>query len=153
MTKPCPVFVPRHVESRADWCDADGVKLYAISATGTPVDPAAYLPHLAEMKRARAVDWPHTPAFALFHDGATLRYLVLCWWGNENELFTVVSVLTATGWVEDAGRFSFCVWDLEVLWHERNAFIAHVYCPTPNLASYRAARLAAESPQSLRTTL
>ncbi len=141
MGHPRSVFVPRRIESQPDWCDADGVKLYCISASGARVEHAAYLPRLMEMKRARAVDWPTTPAFAIFHDGATLRYLVLGWWGNDNELFTAVSVLTATGWVEDAGRFSFCVWDLEVMWHERNAFIAHVYCPAPNLAAYRASRL------------
>jgi len=144
MGKPSSVFVPRRIESRADWCDAEGVKLYSISAAGSRVDESAYRERLAGMKRARAVAWATTPAFAIFHDGAMLRYLVLCWWGNDNELFTAVSVLTATGWVEDAGRFSFCVWDMEVMWHERNAFIAHVYCPNPSLGAYRANRLASE---------
>jgi len=141
MNQSRPVFLPRRVESQPDWCDKDGVKLYSISASGLPVERAAYLSRLAEMKRTRSITWPSTPAFAMFHDGATMRYLVLCWWGNDNELFTAVSVLSAMGWVEDASRFSFCVWDLEVMWHERNAFIEHIYCPTPNLPGYRASRL------------
>jgi len=69
------------------------------------------------------------------------QYLVLAWWGNENELFTSVSAKTESGWVEDASRYSFCLWDLEVFWHERNYFIEHIYCANPNLQSYRARRV------------
>lgn len=138
------VFRPRAIESRSDWLDADGLKLYTISATGGAVSHADFLPRLTEMKRTRAVPWAETPAFAIFHAGASLPYLVLCWWGNDNELFTAVSVRTAAGWVEDAAKFSFCVWDLEVMWHERNAFIRHVYCPQPSLAGYRTARYVSE---------
>lgn len=50
-----------------------------------------------------------------------------------------VSVLTAQGWVEDAQRYSFCLYDLEVIGFERQAFIQHLYQPHPNLAAYRAA--------------
>ncbi len=86
------------------------------------------------------MDWSSTPAFVLFHEGASAAYLVLAWWGNDNELFTSFSVKTATGWVEDATLFSFCVWDIEVFWHERNYFIECLYCPEPSIEKYRAMR-------------
>ncbi|MFC4260010.1 hypothetical protein ACFOZ5_13300 [Marinobacter lacisalsi] len=135
------MFKSRKIESASDWLDGDGIKLYTISATGQPVDTAAYHARLAEVKLARSVDWASTPAFAIFHDGAGMAYLVLCWWGNDNELFNSVSVLTGEGWVEDPSRFSFCLWDLEVIWHERNAFIDTLYSGRPDIQQYRASRL------------
>ncbi len=70
-----------------------------------------------------------------------MRYLVLAWWGNDNELFTSVSVQTASGWMEDPARYSFCVYDLEVIWQERNHFVESMDCAEPSLADYRARRL------------
>jgi hypothetical protein len=49
-------------------------------------------------------------------------------------------VKTASGWVEDASLYSFCVYDLEVFWHERNYFIQFIDCHIPNLDGYRAMR-------------
>lgn len=135
------MYQPRKIESGPSWQDEDGIKIYTISAQNKPVNQAAYLPRLAEVKRGKFVGWPITPAFVLFHDGATLQYLVLAWWGNENELFTSVSVNTVSGWVEDPSQYSFCLWDLEVFWHERNAFVEQFYCSDPNLNGYRAKRL------------
>lgn len=135
------MFQPRRIESYPLWSDADGIKVYTISARGMPVNQDEYALRLGEIKRQKNVDWATTPAFVLMHDGASCRYLVLAWWGNDNELFTSVSVNTDAGWIEDASRFSFCLWDLEVIWFERNCFIKHVYCPFPNLESYRKSRL------------
>lgn len=130
-------FVPRTIDSRLQWQDSAGTKIYTVSITGTPVDRSPYEPRLAAMKAVRNIDWPRTAAFAIFHEAA-LRYLVLAWWGNDNELFTAVSVQEAGGWVEDPARYSFCVWDLQIIWHERNAFIDLVYRPRPDLDAYRA---------------
>jgi hypothetical protein len=134
------IYRPRRVESQADWLDPDGVKLYTISAQDAPVEMTDYLARLPEVKRMGAASWEQTPAFAIFHDGATTQYLVLCWWANDNELFTAVNVRTENGWVDDPKQYSFCVWDLEVMWHERNFFVQHIYCERPSLAGYRAAR-------------
>ncbi|MFL1407393.1 hypothetical protein ACJO2E_18775 [Marinobacter sp. M1N3S26] len=139
------MFKPRKTESAPDWLDDDGIKLYTISATGQPVDTSPYYPRLAEVKVSKAVDWPETPAFAIFHDGAGMKYLVLCWWGNDNELFTSVSVHTGEEWVEDPSRFSFCLWDLEVIWYERNAFVETLYSGAPDIRQYQASRLIQES--------
>ncbi|RDI96909.1 hypothetical protein DVT68_19490 [Dyella solisilvae] len=118
--------------------DADGIKLYTIAATARPVALSAYLPQLARMKQARPIDWRATPAFAICHDGASARYLVLGWWGNDNEMFVAVAVEQERGWIEDAARYSFCLWDMEVMWHERNAFVERMYGAEPSLAAYRA---------------
>lgn len=136
------MFQPRTIESCPTWLDADGIKIYTISARNQPVDQAPYLERLAVVKNLRTVTWASTPAFAIFHDGASLGYLVLAWWGNDNELFTSVSVQTGSGWVEDASRYSFCLYDLEVFWHERNCFIQCIDCAAPDLERYRAMRFA-----------
>jgi hypothetical protein len=134
------MFETRKIQSSPTWLDPDGIKVYTISARNQPVDQAPYVERLAEVKQLKTVAWASTPAFVLFHDGASFPYLVLAWWGNDNELFTSVSVKRASGWVEDALLYSFCVYDLEVFWHERNYFIQFVDCKTPNLARYREAR-------------
>lgn len=135
------MYAPRTIASHPDWLDADGIKLYTISARHAPVDQAPYRLRLERIKATKTVDWSITPAFAIFHDGAGMAYLVLAWWGNDNELFTSVSVQTPDGWVESPSEYSFCVYDLEVFWHERNAFVQQVYCARPDLARYRADRL------------
>ncbi|MGQ0529940.1 MAG: hypothetical protein ACT4PG_09040 [Panacagrimonas sp.] len=134
------MFIPRKTESRPSWSDPDGIKVYTISAQNQPVNQVPYFAQLATVKKQKAVAWSSTPAFTIFHDGAGMAYLILAWWGNDNELFTSVSVQTASGWVEDPTKYSFCVYDLEVIWQERNYFIEFVYCAQPNLQSYRAKR-------------
>ena len=134
------MFSERRIESLPADADTDGIKIYTISATGEPVDASPYLARLRLMKTARPVSWRDTPAFAICHDGASARYLTLGWWGNDNEMFVAVAVTQPEGWIEDLGRYSFCLWDMEVMWHERNAFVRHLYGLTPDLDAYRADR-------------
>ncbi|MDQ8182082.1 hypothetical protein [Pelagicoccus sp. SDUM812005] len=131
------MFAPRLSYPIRNVQDPDSTKLYAINAENAAIDPATFLPRLAELKQAHEVDWPQTPSFAIFHEGANLRYLVLAWWGNDNELFNSVSVEFDGQWLSDPNRFSFCLWDLEVIWHERNSFIKHLYSGTSDIAAYR----------------
>lgn len=135
------MFQSRQIESDPSWLDGDGVKIYTTSALNKPVSHEGYLPRLVEVKASKALDWAATPAFVIFHDGASCQYLVLAWWGNDNELFTSVSVNTPTSWVEDPAQYSFCLWDLEVFWHERNFFIESIYCAKPDLQAYRELRI------------
>src|SRR4051812_22169881 len=116
------MFTARRTEPLRSWKEPDGIKVYTISATGDEVSYSAFVAELARLKAARSVNWATTPAFAIFHAGATMLYLVLCWWQNENELFTTVSVLKDGQWIADREKYSFCIWDLEVFWHERNSF-------------------------------
>jgi hypothetical protein len=131
------MFVPRTIRSSLDWQDANGAKLYTISADGSQVDQQPFLARLAEVKSSRPIVWDETPHFAIFHKGASFPYLILSWWGNDNELFNSVSVRMAEGWVEQPDRYSFCLYDMEIFWDERNFYIDTIDCQHPNLSSYR----------------
>ena len=63
---------------------------------------------------------------AIEHHGATGDYLVVGWWDRENELPTRVYYRGPDGWRAAAGGESFCVWDLRVMWWEREAYVATV---------------------------
>lgn len=63
--------------------------------------------------------------FLIAHKGQRMNYLILAFWGNDNELFPLVLIQGESGWhVSDTT--SFCVWDMEVMFNERNAYIKHV---------------------------
>jgi hypothetical protein len=64
--------------------------------------------------------------FAILHQGNGADYVVLGWWDRENELPLKVFVRpqTADGtWRPARGSESVCVWDLEVIWAERQAYV------------------------------
>ena len=63
---------------------------------------------------------------AILHQGRTGHYLILSWWDNENELPTRVFVRTGGEWRPARASESFCVWDLEVMWREREAYVKTV---------------------------
>ncbi len=133
------MFVPRTVRTSLNWQDIDGAKLYTISMDGSAVDHAPFLVRMAEVKASRSIPWLQTPHFAIFHKGVS-SYLVLSWWGNDNELFTSVSVLVDSAWIEQPCRYSFCLYDLEIFWDERNFYIDTIYCERPSLSAYQRSR-------------
>ena len=68
-------------------------------------------------------------AFVVAHAGRSMLYVVLGWWDHENELPLRVWVRPAGEegtWRPAEGSESFCVWDLQVLWFEREAYVATV---------------------------
>ena len=130
------MYKPRTILPLTSVSDPDRLKLYTISANDSPVDFSRYSERLSWIKREKGIS-ASSPGFAIFHDGATCDYLVVGWWGNTNELFVSVSVKESTGWVEDMRKYSFCVWDLEVIWHERSSFIRHLYSGREDLEGYR----------------
>ena len=64
--------------------------------------------------------------FAIQHQGKTGDYLILGWWDQENELPIRVLVADANGWRPARDGESFCVWDLRLIWWEREAYVASV---------------------------
>jgi hypothetical protein len=64
--------------------------------------------------------------FVIMHRGRTGDYLILCWWDRENELPIRVYVRDKNGWRAAVGGESVCVWDLRVIWWEREAYVATV---------------------------
>lgn len=88
-------------------------------AGGWPLATAA-LPHPAVAAGRPGV------GFVVLHQGRTGDYFVLGWWDNENELPLRVFVRGAAGWRPAVGGESVCVWDLRVVWWEREAYVATV---------------------------
>ncbi len=131
------MFVKRAIEADATWLREYGVKVYTVAASNDPVERGLFVPRMRAVLVERGLDLQSTPAFAIFHQGVSYLYLVVCWWGNDNELFTSVSVKEGDDWVEDPKRFSFCVYDLEIIWAERNFFIDTIYCESPSLQRYQ----------------
>jgi hypothetical protein len=67
--------------------------------------------------------------FVILHQGRDVDYIVLAWWDRENELPLRVFVRErAAGkpWRPARGSESVCVWDLQVLSAERDAYVETV---------------------------
>lgn len=66
------------------------------------------------------------------HRGAGADYVVLGWWDRENELPTRVVVrehASEAPWRPARASESFCVWDLQVIGFERDAYVSTVLAP------------------------
>lgn len=132
-------FVPRPVtplplRTYAGW----RLKTYAIHSPAEALDEPVYaaaLPHAFAALPTPAVTAARPGVgFLICHQGRGWHYLVLGWWDNENELPLRVFVRprdTAADWRPAAATESVCVWDLEVLWHERQAYIATILTHGP----------------------
>lgn len=57
--------------------------------------------------------------FTIFHQGFDGDYVVVCWWDRENELPTKVWPWDGNTWRRALVGESFCMWDLEMFWFER----------------------------------
>ena len=64
--------------------------------------------------------------FIVAHQGRGADYLVLGWWDRENELPLRVFVRDRGVWRPAQGPESVCVWDLQVIGHERDAYVETV---------------------------
>jgi hypothetical protein len=64
-----------------------------------------------------------------------MDYLVVGWWDNENELRMKIWV-TENGQWREALNESFCVWDMQVMAFERDAFVATLLQKQPDVAAY-----------------
>lgn len=126
------------------------LKLYSIRHGDRPVPE-----ELRESGLARAAAALPGPAvtperpgvgFVIFHRGRGVDFLVLNWWDRENELFNRVLL---RGHAEDAawewgrGGETACVWDLQVLAFERDAYVERVLArpAAPDLDGYLGERL------------
>ncbi len=133
-------FVPRTV--RAGGVLEHGgwrLKRYDIHIEGDPLDEGVYA-----RGRAFALELLPEPSqtslrpgvgFVICHRGAAVDYLILNWWDNENELFQRICIRARPdgAWEPGEGRGSFCVWDAEVIWQERQAYVRHVLGATTDL--------------------
>lgn len=106
------------------------LKAYAVDGGFAPFDAARFDGGIAlaeEALPAPAVA-PGRPGvgFLILHQGRG-DYAVLGWWDRENELPLRVFVRhDGEAWRAAQASESVCVWDLEVLWREREAYVRTV---------------------------
>lgn len=118
---------------------AGHIKRYHIAAEPAKVDWARYTDAIRALC-AEPCTRPVGVGFVICHPASYLDYLVRILWGNANELFvtTFVRELEAAAWQPAGDAYSWCVWDAEVIAHERAAFIETMMQPTPSPEAYLA---------------
>ncbi len=123
------------------------LKTYTVSCGDGAVDLRGFGPAIAFAERALPApdESRGRPGlgFVIAHQGRTADYLVLGWWDHENELPLRVWVRApgagADSWREAREGESVCVWDLEVIWAERQAWVgAMMGREGPDCAAYLA---------------
>jgi hypothetical protein len=107
------------------------VKTYVLTLPDEPFDRSRFADGerraLAELPAETSAARPGL-ALLVLHQGRGADYAVLGWWDRENELPLRVWVRPhdEPAWRPARGGESLCVWDLQVLWHEREAYVATV---------------------------
>jgi hypothetical protein len=109
------------------------VKLYSISHDGSQIRWTEFQEgfRLARATLPQPATAPGRPGvgFAIAHHGKTADYAVLAWWDHENELPLKVFVRPPSAgarWRPAREGESVCVWDLEIIWEEREAYVETV---------------------------
>jgi hypothetical protein len=104
-------------------------KLYSVSEDGSEVDWVSFGPGvemaLSTLPAVAGERGRPGAAILIAHHARVGSYIVLGWWDRENELPVRVFV-RAPGdhtWGAAADHQSFCVWDMHILWYERNAYV------------------------------
>lgn len=91
-----------------------------------PVFEQAIKSYSKELPSPAITDKRPGVGFVICHQGRGWQYLVFCWWDNENELPQKVFVRKigkSEKWSDASKEQAICVWDMEILWFERNAYI------------------------------
>jgi len=141
----------RSIEPLPLWEDAGWrIKPYVIRYAARGIDDAA----VAAARETLAgrlppiADGDHYGAgFAGLHFGKTANFAFIDWWASENELHhhVFISPLDRPSDLRDATAtgLTACVWDLELIWFERQAWARHALGPAGqrSLAAYLADRL------------
>jgi hypothetical protein len=116
------------------------LKWYEIAPADDPVQPAvsdlARL-GLADAARLGELRLGDTLGFVILHRcGGGFHFLLLCTWQNENELWETVWAKDGDGdpgfhpWpLDGTHRPTFCVWELAVVAHEREAWTRFLCSP------------------------
>jgi hypothetical protein len=117
--------------------------VYGSTALGDDAFRDAEVRLLRDLPAAKGAGRPGV-GFVIQHQGRGANYLVLAWWDRENELPLRVWVDAGEGWRPASGSESVCVWDLEIIWRERQAYVHHVLSKprAPDLDAYLAANAA-----------
>jgi hypothetical protein len=111
------------------------IKTYSISAKNERVDPdtVAHIGTLlpAWLANATLYDLPtYRIATLIVHEGREGCFGIISWWIDNNMLQAFVYLATDSEHRDfrlfsDRGVFT-CIWEMSVLWFERNAWVEHV---------------------------
>lgn len=115
------------------WLEHQGwtLKRYAINHGATPYHESRF----DEGRSLALAALPPSPTgpgrvgagFLIEHQGNLVDYLVLAWWDRQNELPLRIYVREPSAdWREARDAESVCVWDLQVIWAERQAYVSTV---------------------------
>lgn len=113
------------------------LKVYSVRYGLGGLDRAVYEEGLAlagpSLPRPAVAEGRCGVGFVICHQGRGVHYLVLNWWARENELPGRIWVreFGVGAWRPARADESICVWDLEVIWFERNAFVEEVLSKEP----------------------
>jgi hypothetical protein len=104
------------------------IKLYSIvlpEASGKPDFESGLTLALGALPDAAQTTSRPGVGFCVLHAGRGADYAVLGWWDRENELPVRVFVRPhdEPAWRPAQGAESFCVWDLQVVAFERDAYV------------------------------
>ena len=120
------------------WQDWD-FKIYQIQAAGKEVEWGTYEKGvealISQLVNRDAMVASSRVGYIIFHEGSSMHYLVACAWGNDNELFVEVRVFIDGEW-RKSEEYSFCLYDMEVMWFERNAYVSSLYSGNPDREQY-----------------
>lgn len=131
------------------------VKIYTIAKTGSFDQPEVYqqaikrLPEWLKMQN-HFDDQNERMAFLILHAGTEGTFAIINWWVGTNMLNTHIFLTqpeTPHHFQRISGNgLSPCIWELEVINHERVAWMDHVLkqYPEPDYASYLASTFSAE---------
>lgn len=104
------------------------LKAYAVACHGRGFEHRRFEPAIPQIAQRLPVPAPEAGCpgvgFLILHQGLTADYTVLAWWDQQNELPIHVLVNDSSGWRPANAHESMCVFDLEILWFERNLWIA-----------------------------
>jgi hypothetical protein len=107
------------------------LKVYTIAYGAMPIDWDAFEPAMAmvdsALPRPAVAAGRQGVGFVIAHQGRTALYCVLGWWDNENELplrVFVRALESGSEWRTARGPESVCVWDLQIIGFERDAYVA-----------------------------
>jgi hypothetical protein len=131
------------------------IKMYAVRFGPEPFDEARFAPGIAAalgiLPQPAVTEARAGVGFCILHRGRGADYVVLAWWDRENELPLRLQVRHAdeASWRPARDSESICVWDLQVIAFERDAYVATILATPPRDPSeYLARTFAAGSPPS-----
>ena len=109
------------------------LKVYSIRYSDEPFEMTAYREGLEraldQLPEASPEEGRPGLGFVIVHRGRGSDYVVLGWWDRENELPIRVMVRDDGPWRPARGGESVCVWDLDVICRERDAYVETVLAP------------------------